>query len=215
MREKGSAAGGAFLFYYGMVKNIIFDYGNVLVHWNPAPVYNDYFRNPEACAEFMAVLEQFGFHNRVDGGEKVDTVMAEFVAEYPQYEAPIQYYKTRWNEMLPDEIPGMRALLAELVSGDRFEVFGLTNWTMENFPIAYDRFEILRMIDRVVISGKEFMIKPEERIFRLLLDRYRLIPEECLFVDDRAANVEAARKTGMQAHQFESAEKLRKALALL
>lgn len=195
-----------------MLKNIVFDYGNVLIQWRPDPIYNSYFKDESKTTLFMETLDVFGFHNRVDGGERVDAVMDEFVRLYPDYKEPIQFYKTRWSEMIPAEVPGMRSLLAELLQSPRFEVFGLTNWSMENFPIGREKFEILRMIDRVVVSGEECLIKPDERIFRLLLDRYGLKAEECLFVDDRAANVEAARKLGMQGHVFVSAEELRRCI---
>jgi 2-haloacid dehalogenase len=85
---------------------------------------------------------------------------------------------------------------------------------METFPQAREHFTILQMIDRYVVSGAEHLVKPDPRLFQVLLDRYGLRAEECTFVDDNPVNVEAARRMGMRGIQFVGAEKLRKELAL-
>jgi 2-haloacid dehalogenase len=85
---------------------------------------------------------------------------------------------------------------------------------METFPEARERFGILQMIDRYVVSGAEGMVKPAPRLFQVLLDRYGLRAEECVFVDDNPDNVAAAKDMGMQGILFTNAETLRKELAL-
>ena len=93
-----------------------------------------------------------------------------------------------------------------------YEIYGLTNWSMETFPEARERFGILQMIDRYVVSGAEGLVKPDPRLFQVLLDRYQLKAEECLFIDDNPDNVAAAKGMGMQGIVFNGAEDLRKKL---
>ena len=114
--------------------------------------------------------------------------------------------------MLTDEVPGMRELLTEVLK--KYEVFGLTNWSMETFPEVRERFGILQMIDRYVVSGEEHLIKPDPRLFQVLLDRYQLNAADCIFIDDNPDNVAAACRMGMHGIHFIGADDLRQKLAL-
>ena len=122
-------------------------------------------------------------------------------------------YRSKWREMLTDEVPGMREVISELRARN-YEIFGLTNWSMETFPEARAHFGILQMIDRYVVSGAEGLVKPDPRLFQVLLDRYGLKSEDCSFVDDNPDNVAAAKGMGMQGILFTNAETLRKELAI-
>jgi len=115
--------------------------------------------------------------------------------------------------MLTDEVPGMREVISELRNRN-YGIYGLTNWSMETFPEARERFGILQMIDRYVVSGAEGLVKPDPRLFQVLLDRYGLKAEECAFVDDNPDNVAAASAMGMEGILFTGAEDLRKRLGL-
>ena len=153
------------------------------------------------------------FRQRIDAGELMDTCIAEQQARYPEYSEAIALYRNCWREMLTDEVPGMRELINELKT-KKYEIYGLTNWSMETFPEARNHFGILQMIDRYVVSGAERLVKPDHRLFKVLLDRYHLQAEDCTFVDDNPANVEAARQMGMQGIVFTGADDLRKQLGL-
>ena len=107
----------------------------------------------------------------------------------------------------------MREVIDELKAKD-YEIYGLTNWSMETFPEARARFDILQMIDRYVVSGAEGYVKPDPRLFQVLLDRYGLKAEECTFIDDNPDNVAAATRMGMQGIVFTGANELRKQLGL-
>ena len=85
---------------------------------------------------------------------------------------------------------------------------------METFPEARAHFGILQMIDRYVVSGAEGLVKPDPRLFQVLLDRYGLKAVECLFVDDNPDNVAAAERIGMEGIVFKGAEGLRKTLSV-
>lgn len=191
------------------MKNIIFDFGNVLVQWHPELVYGDYFGNEAKAWWFLRHVADMDWRQRIDAGESVDGCICEKQAQYPEYAEAVELYRSRWREMLTDEVPGMRQLLSELPAAG-YQLFGLTNWSMETFPEAREHFGILQMIDRYVVSGAEGLVKPDPRLFQVLLDRYHLKAEECLFIDDNPDNVAAAKGMGMQGIVFNGAEDLRK-----
>lgn len=194
-----------------MIKNIIFDFGNVLVQWHPELVYREYFGDEAKAWWFLRHVADMDFRQRIDAGESFDGCIREKQAQYPEYERAIKLYRSKWREMLTDEVPGMREVILELRSKN-YEIFGLTNWSMETFPEAREHFGILQMIDRYVVSGAEGLVKPDPRLFQVLLDRYGLKAEECIFVDDNPDNVAAAQGMGIKGIVFVGAEDLRKQL---
>lgn len=195
-----------------MTKNIIFDFGNVLVQWHPELVYGQYFGDEAKAWWFLRHVADNEWRGRIDAGESSDACIRELKAKYPEYVDAVELYRSHWKEMLTGEVPGMRELLTEVLK--KYEVFGLTNWSMETFPEARERFGILQMIDRYVVSAEEHLIKPDPRLFRVLLDRYQLKAEDCIFVDDNPDNVAAACRMGMHGIHFIGADDLRQKLAL-
>ena len=91
----------------------------------------------------------------------------------------------------------------------RYPVYGLSNWNMETFRIAYERYAILQAIEQRVVSGDVKMAKPDNRIFKYFLKKFELQAEKCLFIDDNLQNVMAARHNGMKAICFKDASQLR------
>ena len=194
-----------------MRRNIVFDFGNVLVEWHPERVYGEFFGDEARAWCFLRHVADLDWRQRIDAGESMDACIREKQQQYPDYANAIELYRTKWREMLTGEVPGMRALLNALrVKG--YEIYGLTNWSMETFPEARERFGILQLVDRYVVSGAEGLVKPDPRLFQVLLDRYGLKAGECVFVDDNEANVGAARSLGMEGIVFQGAEELRKEL---
>ena len=193
--------------------NIIFDFGNVLVQWHPELVYGEYFGDEAKAWWFLRHVADNAWRLRIDGGESTDTRIRELKTQYPDYAEAIELYRSRWREMLTGEVPGMREVIND-IKGKGYEIYGLTNWSMETFPEAREHFGILQMIDRYVVSGAEGLVKPDHRLFRVLLDRYSLKAEECIFIDDNPDNVAAAKALGMIGIVFTDAEELRKHLGL-
>ena len=195
------------------MKNIIFDFGNVLVQWHPELVYGEYFGDEAKAWWFLRHVADMDFRQRIDAGESMDSCIRELQEKQPEYTEAIELYRSKWREMLTGEVPGMRDLISEL-RVKKYEIYGLTNWSMETFPEARERFGILQLIDRYVVSGAEGLVKPDPRLFQVLLERYHLKAEECIFVDDNPDNVSAAKKLGMQGIVFTNADMLRKQLEL-
>ena len=180
-----------------MIKNIIFDYGNVLVDWNPAylflPVFNG---DEEKCRFFTDHICNREWFTRMDRGEDMDTCVAELQAQYPQYADAIALFRDRWFDMCHGDIPGMLEIIQDLKQKG-YGVFGLTNWPAATFAEARRRFRTIGSIDNYVVSSSVHLAKPEPAIYQLLLSKYNLKAQECVFIDDRADNVNAAMALGM------------------
>lgn len=121
--------------------------------------------------------------------------------QYPQYTEQIDAYHKRWEEMLNGEIQETVQILRNLKSAG-YTVLGLTNWSEETFPVALQRFDFLHELDGIVVSGTEKMVKPDDAIFKLLLQRYNVQAADCIFIDDNIYNVEAAHNLGFEAIHF-------------
>ena len=180
-----------------MIKNVIFDFGNVLIDWNPAYLFLPYFGgDEEKCRFFTDNVCNREWFTRMDRGEDMNKCVAELQTTYPQYAEAVAMFRDRWFEMCNGEIPGMLELILDLKSKG-VGVFGLTNWPAETFTEARRRFKTLANIDRYVVSSAVKLAKPDPAIYKLLLSKYSLQPEECVFIDDRKDNVDTAIRLGM------------------
>lgn len=191
-----------------MVKNIVFDFGGVLVDWNPHYLYDSHFGSREKADWFLENICTGRWNIQMDGGKPFAEGCAELSAEYPEWRKEIYMFFDRWIEMMADEIPGMRELLGELKAAG-YGLYGLTNWSAETFCQVRDRYEVFSLLDGMVVSGEEHIVKPDEAIFKRLLERYGLNAAECIFVDDLQRNVDGAIQAGLQGLLFRGAESLR------
>jgi 2-haloacid dehalogenase len=184
---------------------LVFDIGNVLVSWDPRNLYSKVFDDPARMEWFLAEVCHNDWNLEQDRGRLFAEAVAERTAAFPHLEAEIRAYDERWPEMISGPIEGSVKLLEALRGrGDR--VYAITNFSHEKFAVAQDLFPFLRGFDGIVVSGDERVIKPDPAIYRLLLDRYALAAQDCVFVDDSRANVEGALAVGMQAIHFTSPE---------
>ena len=193
------------------MKNIVFDFGGVLVDWNPHHLYDKYFGSREKAEWFLNNICLYSWNLQMDGGKPFAEGVAELQAEYPEWSEAIAIYHTRWIEMMNGEIEGMASVIRRLKMAG-YGVYGLTNWSAETFPMVRDTYPVFQEFDGIVVSGEEHLLKPDAAIYKCLLERYALQAEESLFVDDNADNVAGARNVGMKAIQFTSAVELEREL---
>lgn len=192
------------------LKNIILDFGGVLIDWNPHYLLDDYFQSREKASWFIENICTQEWNGEMDKGKPFEQGIAELSAIHPEWAREIRLYYTGWIKMIGDEIPGMYQLECDLKAAG-YKLYGLTNWSSETFcQVCHKR--IFTILDGMVVSAEEKLLKPDPAIYRTLLDRWHLLPEECLFVDDNLANVKGAQDVGIPAVHFTGAEDLRKRL---
>jgi 2-haloacid dehalogenase len=194
---------------------VVFDLGGVLIDWDPRNLYRKLFAGDEAAMEhFLTTVCTPDWNERQDAGRFFAEAESELIARYPDKAALIRAWAARFDEMIPGALEDSVAVLGELKSRGT-PLYALSNWSTETFPPQRRRFAFLAWFDGIIISGEEGVIKPDPRIFELLLSRYALVPEQTVFIDDNPNNAAAAHALGIHGIHFRSAERLRRELAAL
>ncbi|HEX3412990.1 MAG TPA: HAD family phosphatase [Stellaceae bacterium] len=192
---------------------VVFDLGGVLIDWDPRHLYRKLFAGDEAAMEhFLATVCTHEWNRCQDAGRSFAEGARLLKAEHPDKTELIDAYHARFDEMLAGPIAGSVDILAEL--RDRgIPLYGLTNWSAETYPAALQRFEFLRWFRGILVSGEVEVIKPDPRIFALLIQRFAMEPRRTVYIDDVEANAAAARLFGIHAIHFTTPAKLREELA--
>lgn len=189
-----------------MLKNVIFDFGGVVCTFSQDAILDD-FCTGEAHARLKPVLFR-SWQALDEGTADYEEYVAETLKLLDDEDKQIaQRFFREWHRSMRP-IPGIWALVGELKARG-YGVYLLSNASTW-FAGHLDDYPILRLFDGRLISAPEKMAKPEERIYRLALERFGLNAAETLFVDDRAENTEAAERVGIAGYVFDGdAEKLR------
>ena len=193
------------------VDAVVFDLGGVLVDWDPRHLYRQLFDDEAAMERFLTEICSLEWHVAHDLGHDIERSCAELAARHPDHADLIRAWAERSEEMVAGVIDGTVDILRDLKQAG-VPVFALSNMERETFPVRLERFEFLQWFDGYVISGFEGIVKPDPKIFELLVERFDLEPARTVFVDDRPENVEAAVAFGLHGVLFESPAQLRRTL---
>ena len=194
------------------IQAIIFDFGNVLVEWNPRHVYRRYFPNDdEGMERFLHEVSFMDWNAQQDKGRTFAEGVAELSEQFPHHAELIQAYHDNWQDSIGEAYYGTIELLKRLKTAG-YPIYGLSNWSAETFPFAREKYDFFNLLDDIVISGEVGSIKPEPEIFEILLENIGKPANQCRFIDDAPLNIEQARRMGFAAIRFESAEQLEREL---
>ncbi len=149
-----------------------------------------------------------------DKGRSFEDGVRLLQEQHPQYAEPIRMFKDKWECMLKGEFPRSVELLKRL-KGERYGIYGLTNWSAETIPLAYSKYDFFQLFDGIVVSDEEKVIKPDPKIYRILLERYKLTAENTLFIDDNPTNIETAEQLGFQTIVFDDIENISLQISVL
>ncbi len=197
-----------------MIKNIIFDIGRVLNAFQ----WEGYLRSVVPEEEAYKIVEKAVFLNLKWGDHDLglkteEEEIQDFVEAAPEYEKEIREvyenigkcvwlydYTESWIEELKEK---------------GYKVFALSNWPKHVYEQRTNNLDFLEMLDGYILSYREHLIKPEPKIYETLLERYGLVAEESVFLDDTLVNVEGARKVGIHGILFKNQEQGREELRKL
>ena len=194
-----------------MPKALLWDFGNVIVRWDPRTLYSKIFPDPEARERFLSEVCTSAWHVESDRGLPMAENCARLIERFPEHEAAIWAWRDRWWEMFSGPIPETEAVI-EALHGRDVPQYGLSNIAAETFAGTLAMSPAFGRLKGVVASGHEGLIKPDAAIFRLACERFGCQPGDFLFVDDGARNIEAARALGFDVHHFTDPATLRPAL---
>lgn len=201
-----------------MIRNYIFDFGNVLGRFCPEEMTAAIVSNPAVAAVICPVLFDRLYWDKLDyGGITDDQLKAAVCARLPQeyHECACRIYD-RWHTLMPP-VPAMQELVADIkAQGGR--LYLLSNISV-GFTKHYSECEWIRELfsqfDGLVFSGPIGLAKPNRAIFEHLLTRYGLRAEECVFIDDTQKNITACEAVGIRGILFDGdADKLREILGI-
>ncbi|WP_439618264.1 HAD family hydrolase [Shinella sp.] len=193
---------------------VVFDIGGVLIDWNPAYLYRKLLPDEAAVSAFLGEVCTSAWNEQFDAGRPFAEGIAALGERHPERVALIEAYWLRWHEMLGGEVAGTAEIL-RLLKTVGVPVHAISNWSAETFPRAKDIYPFLGLFDVLVVSGTEKLVKPDAAIFNRFLERAGVRAEECIFIDDNAANIAAAAALGFHTEHFRTAEALEARLTAL
>lgn len=195
--------------HFAQIKAITFDIGNVLVHWDPRLAYAPLFdgRNEE-LDYFLNEVCSLEWHTQHDLGVPFPENIHLLQKRFPDHAPMIGIYEREWDNMFGDIIQGTVDLLYALRDLN-YPLFALTNFSADKFSDFRQKHEFMTLFQTIVVSGEEKIIKPDARIYQILLDRVGIAAEQILFIDDRRENLVTAQEIGLQTHLFTDADNLK------
>ncbi len=201
-------------FRVARIDTVVFDLGDVLIPWNPRRLYRKLFPDEASMEKFLAEVCTMEWNNEQDRGRTIEEGTSLLIAAHPQCEGLIRAFYERWTEMLDVVVEGSVRLLRDLKQKG-YHVFALTNWSAETFEEARHLYPVLDEFEGILVSGQESIVKPDAAIYRLLCQRYSIVPECAVFIDDNPVNVDGARAIGMKAIRFRNPDQARQELKAL
>ena len=190
-----------------MIKNVIFDCGQVLIRYKEVEIAAHYVENPEDAELLGRIGMARKYWNRFDEGTLLEADYLEQVKkELPEYlHNAVEKLVWGWIGNCP-MIPGMEDIVRDVKKSGK-KLYLLSNF---NKRLRDEPYPILSEFDALVISGEIGKVKPDRAIYDYLVNTYDLIPEECIFIDDNPANIAMAASLGIKGYLFDDdAEKLR------
>jgi 2-haloacid dehalogenase len=196
------------------IKAIIFDFGGVLISWDPRNLYSRFFpEQPQAMEDFLAEISFMEWNLQQDKGRPFVEAVALLSKQFPHRAHLISAYPENYKETVTGSIDGTVELLRTLKETG-VSLYGLSNWSAETFATVRHEFEFLELFDEIIISGEVKLIKPEPEIFELCLQKIGKPADQCLFIDDSEPNIITAQKMGFDTVHFESPEHLKNELQI-
>lgn len=194
-----------------MPKALLWDFGNVIVRWNPRTLYSKIFPDPVECDRFLSTVCTMDWHLAHDRGVAFEDNRAELIARHPEHEDAIRAWGDRWWEMFSGVISETEAAIEALHQAG-VRQFGLSNISQHTVEATMAMSPAFQRLEGVVVSGDEGIVKPDPAIFHLAAERFGHAPADMLFVDDSEKNIVAARELGFDVHHFTDPAALRPAL---
>lgn len=185
-----------------MIKNIIFDMGNVIIDFNPKEIVNNYTKNNEDKKILLDIVFYGQEWLDLDRGTlELPDAIKQIREKLPENLKNVgENILNTWTNYISED-DKMKILMKELRKK------GYKTYILSNAPYNMFKYlsasEIPSLVDGMVISCEEKTSKPEEEIYNRLFTRFNLKPEESFFIDDREPNIKASKKLGMDGHIYD------------
>lgn len=184
-----------------MIKNFVFDMGNVIIQWNPTYIVEQYCKDKEEIEYLVKEVFQSKEWLQYDQGkiEREDMIKNINVRIDTKYHSLVKDMIYHWYLHCP-VIQEMISIIKELKEKG-YGIYLLSN-TNIHFEEYKDSIETFNYFDGFYISAKTKLVKPNKEIFEDFVNTFDLKVEECIFIDDMIDNVNGAKQAGMQGYHF-------------
>ena len=179
------------------VKKFLFDLGNVFFDWNPERILKPIFNDDERMKFFINNISFPLLDTRCDAGVTIEVAVNDAVKKFPDFEKEIKLYYPNHGNMVGGFFQKTVDIFYK-VKNLNYSCYVLSNWSAETYEGMEETYPFLKDFDGKIISGRDFLIKPDPAIYELAISRFDLVPQETLFIDDRLDNIEAAQKLNFQ-----------------
>ena len=179
------------------VKKFLFDLGNVFFDWNPERILKPIFNDDERMNFFINNISFPLLDTRCDAGITIEVAVNDAIKKFPEFEKEIKLYYPNHGNMVGGFFQKTVDVFYKIKELN-YPCFVLSNWSAETYEGMEETYPFLKDFDGKIISGRDFLIKPDPAIYELAISRFDLIPDETLFIDDRLDNIEAAQKLNFQ-----------------
>ena len=198
-----------------MIGNLLFDMGGVLIRWEPRAFVMSIGTDPSDAELLLRAVYMHPDWSELDRGALTEEEVIRRAKErLPEHlHAMVEPLVSGWDELFTEQMPGMEELVDELAQAG-FRLYLLSNAAKRHHQY-WPKFPVSRYFeDRVFVSADYGLLKPDKAFFDTALSHFGLRAEECLFIDDKEANVRGAAGAGVSGIVFGgSAERLREELA--
>ena len=190
----------------------MFDVGRVLFHWQLRALFEKLIKDEAELDWFLSNVVTEEWHFEHDRGRPLADMVPERIAQFPNYEAHLRAYATRFNETVPGPVEGVHALVKRL-HAKGIPLYCLTNFGHEFWAAFRPTEPIFDLFEDIIVSGTEQVAKPDPRIYEIVEQRSGRSGDALFFTDDNPANIAAAQACGWDAHLFTDARALEAQLA--
>ncbi len=179
------------------VKKFLFDLGNVFFDWSPERILLPILGSEDKLKFFINNISFPLLDTRCDAGVKIEVAVKDAIKKFPEFEKEIKFYYPNHGNMVGGFFQKTVDVFYKIKELN-YPCFVLSNWSAETYEGMEEKYPFLKDFDGKIISGRDFLIKPDPAIYELAISRFNLIPEETLFIDDRLDNIEAAQNLNFQ-----------------
>ena len=175
----------------------LFDLGGVFFDWDPNYFYENIFESEEETRYFLDNICNDEWNIKQDKGRLIKEAEDELILKYPKYTKEIKMYYKNHRKMFR----GIFYKSIETLKGlknKKYECYVLSNWSWETFNNMDTEYPFLKLFDGLIISGKEKMVKPDKEIYLLAIKKFKLNPNQTVFIDDKIENINTAKNLGFK-----------------
>ena len=194
-----------------MIKNFIFDFGNVLLGWNEKIIVENFTSDKEEQTKLLEIKFKTKEWFMLDEGIiDYSTAIEIFKNKMPDsLKVKVENIMNSWYTFMP-----INKQIVELIKRLKKNEYGIYALSNTHIPVYeyVKKQEVRNYFDGFIISAIEHKMKPNKEIYMRLLEKFNLIPEECFFIDDSKANIQTGKELGMKGYVFDNIDGLNKEL---